>query len=238
MNIEMHPSWKDFMERKDVREELNKIEKALENEEYYPAKENVFRFLQTDKNNIKVLIMGMEPYASSYIDEDGNVVPMATGRSFEVGNLKSWQQKFRQTSMQNILKAIYLSQTREEKTLNEIKEKIADGSFKIKQPTEWFDGLEKQGVLFLNASLSVQKGVVRSHAKIWQNFMNLVIQELDTQTLLWMLWGNKSKEVAVRVFKVLENNNYYIIAHHPRTAAFVHDDCFSNPAVKNINWLG
>ena len=50
----------------------------------------------------------------------------------------------------------------------------------------------KQGVLMLNATLTVQKGVANSHAKCgWQRFTDAVIAKLNEKRsgLVYMLWG-------------------------------------------------
>ena len=36
----------------------------------FSSKENIFRFAQTDRSNVKVILVGMEPYPSTY-EKDG-----------------------------------------------------------------------------------------------------------------------------------------------------------------------
>ena len=102
----IHKSWLDFFTN-DIENELENIEKQI-GDNYFPSKENILRFMQLDLNKVKYIIVGMEPYPSSYI-ENNQVIPEATGRSFEVSSVKSWNQKFKQSSLRNILKTIYFN---------------------------------------------------------------------------------------------------------------------------------
>ena len=99
----IHPSWINFINNNKIKKELEKIETLIGNN-YFPNKENILRFLSQDLNNLKCIIVGMEPYPTSYY-EDGKEIPMATGRSFEVSILKGkdWNYKIKQSSLRNIL---------------------------------------------------------------------------------------------------------------------------------------
>lgn len=220
-----HCSWDNFM-TDEIILELKNIETKLTN--IFPKEENVLRFLQNDLNNIKYIIVGMEPYPT-----DDNGIPIATGRSFEVSNVINWNQKFKQSSLRNILKTIYYNEYNKIISLEEIRTKINNNEFKIKQPKEWFDSLEKQGVLFLNATLTVEPYNVDSHSNIWTIFMNKLIKYIDNyKNVKWLLWGNKAKE---RVLPYINEKNS-IISSHPRLACFVNENCFKE--IKDINFLG
>lgn len=232
-----HPSWDDFMNLKNIYGqnitllELKQIEKQIG--EIFPKEENVLRFLQNDLNNIKIIIVGMEPYPSSF-EKDGNIYPIATGRSFEIANVINWNQKFKQSSLRNILKTIYYNEYGEIISLEILRNKIKNNEFSIKQPKEWFDSLEKQGVLFLNATLTVEPYNVDSHTKIWSNFMNnlMIYISNKNKNIKWLLWGNKAQE---RILSIINPENA-ICSCHPRLFEFVNENCFSK--IKEINWLG
>lgn len=60
----------------------------------------------------------------------------------------------------------------------------------------------KQGVLLLNATLTVAEGKPESHArKGWEQFTDAVIHKLSEQkeNVVYMLWGNKAQEKASSV---------------------------------------
>lgn len=60
---EVDPSWNEFISNKEVQLELKKIENNIGNE-YYPDTKNVLRFLKNNLNNVKCIIVGMDPYLS------------------------------------------------------------------------------------------------------------------------------------------------------------------------------
>lgn len=142
-----HINWEPFLLNKKVQKELKRIEEFLKDEKYFPSEERVLRFLEQDPKTAKAIIVGMEPYPSSF-NESGIVIPEATGRSFEVASIKQWTDKFKQTSLRNILKAIYLTETGQKISMDELREKIQNRSFPISEPNQWFDKLEEQGVIF------------------------------------------------------------------------------------------
>ena len=73
----------------------------------------------------------------------------------------------------------------------------------------------RQGVLLLNASLTVRDGEPMSHAKVgWAMFTNAVIQTISDQreNIVFILWGKFAQEK-----KTLINTNAHFIlqAAHP-----------------------
>ena len=98
-NISIHPSWNDFIYDNNNLQELQNIENAISKyKEYFPLNDKVFRFLENDLSAVKYIVLGMDPYPSYYV-ENGTIIPIATGRSFEVSNIKSWKQKFKQKGL-------------------------------------------------------------------------------------------------------------------------------------------
>lgn len=223
-------SWNEFM-TPEVIAELEKIEKALEGINYYPLKENVLRFLNTDLNNIKYIIVGMEPYPSY---DFVNHCPQATGRSFEVSEIigKTWSYKIKQSSLRNILKAIYYNKTGEKKSMEDIRYYIDNGLFDILPPDEWFDSMEEQGVLFLNSTLTVEANNVGSHKKLWDNFRKMLITFLSNKNIKWMLWGNNAQN---EVGQFLPQDKI-LSCPHPRLDSFIQKNTFQY--APDINWTG
>ena len=70
--INWDSSWNEFM-TKDNCLELSNIEEKLNNEGvFYPYRTNVLRFMSQNLKNIKCVIVGMDPYPSSYKINDKN----------------------------------------------------------------------------------------------------------------------------------------------------------------------
>lgn len=216
-------------------ERIKELEKIYENiDDFFPREDKVLRFLESDFNNLKYIIVGMEPYPSSY-NIGTTVVPEATGRSFEVSSMstKTWASKFKQSSLRNILKTIYYNEKGEIKKLDDIRNEIENGKFKISNPAKWFDEMEEQGVLFLNASLTVEPYNVGSHTKLWNDFMTNLIKHIDKNSnAKWILWGNDAK---LRVYDLVDKNKC-ILSCHPRLPQFVDENCFQY--TKDVNWMG
>jgi len=77
----------------------------------------------------------------------------------------------------------------------------------------------EQGVLLLNAVLTVRAGSSNTHKnKGWESFTNSVIETIDKKNdpVVFMLWGNNAKEKAT----LLKNNIHLVLkAAHPSPLA-------------------
>jgi len=77
----------------------------------------------------------------------------------------------------------------------------------------------RQGVLLLNAVLTVRAGASNSHRnKGWETFTNAVINAINgkSEPVVFMLWGNNAKEKAV----LLNNPRHLVLkAAHPSPLA-------------------
>lgn len=229
---EIDPSWYDFIMNKEVQKEIKKIESKL-TEQFYPETKNVLRFLKQDLSNIKYIIVGMDPYPSSY-KLNKKEYPIATGRSFEVANYTDWETPTRNKSLTNILKAIYKETTSKDASIKEIRKEIKNGSFKILSPNKLFDDLESQGILFLNYAFTVKPKEPGSHLSIWKNF-SLMLQEYIVKNypeIKWILWGEDANNA---LGKNLDAQNK-ITNIHPVNNGFVKDSKLSE--LKDINLKG
>jgi uracil-DNA glycosylase len=190
----IHPAWNPFLEN-GALEMIKDIESKIFNEpaeSITPAYERMLRFLQIDLSSAKVVVIGQDPYPQAGV---------ATGRAFEVGTLKNWSDRFRNTSLRNIVRALYASQKNDFKTFNEIKKEMAAGEFQLLPPDRLFKYWESQGVLLLNTSFSCRVGKPGSHARLWHDFTTelLVFINESKPNLTWFLWGNKAKEAVAHL---------------------------------------
>ena len=77
----------------------------------------------------------------------------------------------------------------------------------------------KQGVLLLNASLSVEKGKPNSHKDFgWHLFSDAVIKKISDEKkgVIFLLWGNFAKNKANLID---QNKHFILIAPHPSPLA-------------------
>lgn len=73
----------------------------------------------------------------------------------------------------------------------------------------------KQGVLLLNAILTVQAGQPQSHAHIgWQHFTDCIIQHLNdhSEPIVYLLWGSYAQKKSALID---QRKHYVLTATHP-----------------------
>lgn len=163
--------WKEVLKeefKKDYFKELSeKIEKKYLNEVVFPPKEDLFNaFKYTDFNDIKVVILGQDPY-----HEKGQ----AHGLSFSVKEGVKLP-----PSLRNIYKEI-----KEETGVDNLSEKES-GYLK-----KWADS----GILLLNTILTVKEHEALSHKNLgWEKFTDAAIKALNDsdRKVVFILWGNHS----------------------------------------------
>jgi len=230
-----HNSWIEFINDRCVKCILKDIEEKIVTD--YTPKNNVLRFLTTDLSKIKVVILGQDPYPQEGV---------ATGRAFEIGDKKSWCEPIKQTSLINIIKSIYKTyhdEDVEKMDISQIREEIKVGKFKINRLIkDWFDNLEKQGVLFLNTAFTCEIDRPNSHSDIWKDFTEKLISHIVKKRpdCIWFIWGDDAENV-VENYQTIKK----IKCCHPRLYSFVNTNK-SFAATQNtnqksevkINWLG
>ena len=214
----VHSSWKPFLTEK-ILDKLDEIERKI-GTDYNPDGEGVIlRFLTTDLHKAKVIWLGQDVY------------PMrgaATGRSFEVGGLTDWTQPFRQVSLKNILRLLHkqynaIERYEDIKPFSEVKKEIASGKFPVPAPPEWFDFLERQGVLFLNTSFTCETGKPNSHKHIWSEFSQEVLHYISRvrPDCIWFLWGKEAISM-----KAFIPNGIFFESRHPMMCSSKYPDDF------------
>ncbi|ANW99308.1 uracil-DNA glycosylase [Thermoclostridium stercorarium subsp. thermolacticum DSM 2910] len=230
---DVHHSWSDFLTCERIRM-INDIAEKI-GEDVNPDFENILRFLRVNLDKVKIVILGQDPYP-----EKGT----ATGRAFEVGGLKSWDQPFRQVSLKNIIRLIYKSYngiTEYEciPPFNEIKKEIKKGKFRILPPHRLFESWEEQGVLLLNTSFSCIPNCPESHAPLWKDFTCQLIDYIsEKHELYWFLWGKRALSL-----KPVINRGIFFLSRHPMLCSRKYEDdflkscCFAE-TMHIVNWLG
>lgn len=228
----IHESYKEFF----TKERFIKIKYFLDELEsskikYVPKKENIFKALSTNLYDIKVCIMGKDPYFQEGV---------ATGLAFEVKS-DNWIDEKINTSLKNILKLIYKTYNNEIKDINFIRNEIEKGRFKILSPSKLFESWQKQGVLLLNSSLTTLLNKAGEHHKYWKPITSELLEyiSLKNNKIVYLLWGKD----AINLEKYIKNS--FIIKHdHPAICGkldkendFMNGKSFAE--TKNlINWLG
>lgn len=182
-----HNDWdivlKDEIKKNYFQELLHKVSDLYTVKTIYPPKKDVFNAFRLSYKDVKVVIIGQDPY-----HEEGE----AHGLAFSC--LKTPIPP----SLKNIYKELYSDLG--------IKKDMNDGNL-----IPWF----KQGVMLLNSTLTVEKGLANSHQKFgWSIFTDEVIKQLNKRDkpLVFILWGNYAR--AKKQF--ITNPNHLVIeSGHP-----------------------
>lgn len=231
--IQVHPEWDTFL-TKDVKEQLVKIEISIADKNFVPPQDKVLRFLELSLKEAKIVILGQDPYPQPGV---------ATGRSFEVGNLRSWNEPFQNISLKNILRAIYKAYSGEVIKFNELKAKF-DNEFPLLPPYKLFSSWEEQGVLLLNTYFTCETGKPGSHQKLWEPFSKKLFEFIYNynRDLIWFVWGSNASSAVSHLGNInsLESYHPMMCYNKPgRVNDFLYGNinCFEN--TKNrINWTG
>lgn len=192
-NVQIEESWKRVLADEFSQPYFASIKAFLLQEKQagktiYPPGPLIFNaFNQTPFDQVKVVILGQDPYHNP---------GEAMGLSFSVPKGVRVP-----PSLQNIYKEIQSSLGIAPPTHGDL--------------THW----SQQGVLLLNAMLTVQARTPASHQKIgWQNFTDAVIRHLSAEKegVVFMLWGNFAKQKKA----LIDQSKHYVLeAAHPSPLA-------------------
>jgi uracil-DNA glycosylase len=185
-------SCSSFQDLKEFLVEEKKQEK-LGSTQIFPKSEdilNAFNFTPLDK--VKVVIIGQDPY-HSYEEQEDQLIPHAHGLSFSIPN----EAKKVPPSLKNIYK--------------ELNNDLGVDIPRHGNLSSWAE----QGVLLLNATLTVRAHQAGSHQKKgWETFTDSAIKKLSSakENIVFLLWGNfaQKKEELIDITK-----HYILKAPHP-----------------------
>ncbi len=195
-NVKIEESWKlvftDEFSKSYFKNLSDFVKKEYKTGTVYPKPKNIFRaFDLCPFQNTKVVIIGQDPYHGPN---------QANGLCFAVGGEVVTDKGVEVSlppSLQNIFKEI-------ESDLGIAPEKNGDLS-------RW----AKQGVLLLNATLTVRANTPGSHQKKgWEEFTDSVIEKLSSEkeNLVFILWGNYAKKKGEKIDR---QKHLVLEAQHP-----------------------
>jgi len=188
MNVQIEKTWKTMLttefEQKYFLTLTEKVRKAYLTSVVYPPPKLIFNaFEHCHFNNIKVVIIGQDPYHG---------LGQAHGLAFSVPESVKTP-----PSLLNIYKEIR----------NDLGIDVpADGNLE-----RWAN----QGVLLLNATLTVEANLAGSHQGWgWEKFTDAVIQTISDKKehIVFLLWGAYASSKRVMID---ENKHFILTAPHP-----------------------
>ncbi|GER59445.1 uracil-DNA glycosylase [Patiriisocius marinus] len=188
MDVKMGPQWEAVLEDEIQKDYFKSLVETIESEyrlnTCYPPSNSIFSaFEYTPFNDIKVVIIGQDPYHGR---------GQANGLCFSVTDGITHP-----PSLKNIFKEI-----------------VSDIGIAYPESGN-LERWAKQGVLLLNATLTVKEAAAGSHQKIgWETFTDAVIKKISEKRtdVVFLLWGGFAKKKA----KLIDGNKHHILlSGHP-----------------------
>jgi len=208
MRFEVNKDWYSFFLKNTKN--LEKIIKEIDFKEKHilPEKDKIFRaFEYFSPNDCRLVILGQDPYPGC---EKKTSVYYAEGLSFSVNP----DVKVLPGSLRNIFK--------------ELKNNYPDFKYKNGSLLKW---VQNEKIMLLNSSLTVEEGKPNIHSKLWEDFTNKVIQELDKNSnCLFLLMGSNSKKKS----NLITNKNRIVTCIHPSPLS-AHRGFFASKIFLKIN---
>jgi uracil-DNA glycosylase len=170
----------------------------------YPEKKDVFNALKILASEVKVVILGQDPYHGP---------GQAHGYCFSVPDGIALP-----PSLTNIFK--------------ELKSDLGIDRGQRGNLTGWAE----QGVMLLNAVLTVRQGQPGSHAnKGWENFTDHVIQTVQkkNKNVIFVLWGN----YALKKVNLIDASRHFVITGAHPSPLSAHRGFFGKQYFSRINHL-
>ena len=200
-------TWAEFLEHN--RPLLTSIEAAVKRDAgdkgaiVYPAYVDRFRFTETPLRDVRVVILGQDPYFKP---------GQADGLAFSVRDLAMCPychnhanvKHFCMNGHRNVEKVHTPIPPSLKNIFVELRSDlgVAAGDRCLTVPTNGdLTPWTRQGVLLLNTALTVREGEAGSHCDIWQPFTDEVIRAVCDSTTVaphFILWGAKAKRAFER----------------------------------------
>lgn len=207
----IHSFWFPMMETLLYQEPLKTLKDTiLPNTSFQPSPENIFNVFSMSVKDIKVVILGQDPYPTP-----GDAI----GYSFAT------------IEKRKIPKSLQIIKS-------EIINEGLDSEFSNQENWKTLEHWRESGVFLLNTALTVQTGNAGSHLKYWDTFTRQIIQFISKENpCIWILWGKKAQGFAKNIHNpqqlvkgytrqtieqipINDDYNYVMTSPHPAAEAY------------------
>lgn len=164
----IHPSWHPYLQPLFNDKKMILINNnVLPRCKYYPEASDIFKVFRMPLQEVKVVILGQDPYYNG----SANGLAFAVNRTTVIPK-----------SLSVIKNEIINSKVERDTYIN-------IDSDRWKELAHW----ERQGILLLNSALTVGVGESGSHTGQWQWFTREVVKAISLSVRpVWLLWGSKA----------------------------------------------
>jgi uracil-DNA glycosylase len=209
---DLAPEWKDALA--DVKFDFDGVDEQLrlqDDDVLIPgrrgqpvagarADSHLFRALDAiTPNRVCAVVLGQDPYPNA---------ARATGRSFEQGDLEAWDPSPKKVaeSLRRIAQVAAHARTGNAGYLEgdaawkRVVDDQAAPALRLQAPRALFDHWQSQGVLFLNAAMTLsrfEKPVQEAHFRFWRPFARRILTYLATRPdshVVFLLWGRVAQD--------------------------------------------
>lgn len=196
----IHESWHENLQPLFDDIKMSMILDTISKCYYYPKKEDVFKVFKMPMHEIKVVILGQDPYPNGE----------ATGLAFGVRTDKNTPMSLR-IIRNEIERSIYDCKPKEMFSQKDYPDNIY---------WKTLEHMWKQGVFLLNSALTVEEKKPSSHSNIWGWFTKEVVNIISKQQpSVWMLWGAKAQSYKAYIDR-RQGKNTILEAPHPAAEAY------------------
>jgi uracil-DNA glycosylase len=204
---------------------------------------HTFRALLVPPEKVRVVIVGQDPYPD---------ITDATGQSFEQGSIRDWIRDSHDVagSLKPILKLAAHDHTGndlyarprsgyKDHGWDQLVADLKGGVLQLARPDKLFPAYQKQGVLWINTTLSISlfrvppgkdvPGYQKAHSEYWKPFVSRLFEYLASRTkkpVVFGLWGSWAKSYKAQIVDAAKDSGTrdtvrFLEAGHPVTPAFL-----------------
>lgn len=161
--------WLSFINKKELNSILEFLSKEYATKSICPNQSEIFKcFRLCSLSELTIVILGQDPYPQKGV---------ATGIAF--GNK-------RETSDEKLSPSLKIIK----KSIENLESKNKSSTFDIT-----LENWEKQGILMLNTSLTVEENKIGSHTMLWRKFLIELLGKLSRQKsrIIYAMFGEQAK---------------------------------------------
>lgn len=209
-----HQDWHVLLRRACSKMDASYLQTLLNKQNWLPGSKCLFAAFSMPRTDLRYILVGESPYpraesANGYAFWDASVASLWGKKGFS-------KEVNRATSLRNWLKCLLHARgdLQDDFSMEAI-QKLNQSDY-IQTAAQFFTRLMQHGFLLLNATLVYEEAAVKAHAKQWQAFMQVLLNELNqSNKIKLILFGNIAKTLTI------PENMPTLRAEHPYNLSFI-----------------